>query len=85
MTPEERDDLVQGVGARLQRELAALSQVLNTRFDRLEARIAAAEEQLAGAAREVAAIGQAVGAPAAKGHPAGRPRRRKAGTERSTR
>ena len=71
MTPDERDELVSSVGARLERELAALSQTLNTRLDRLDGRVAAAERLLAGVAREVAAIRRAVGVPTVPGRPPG--------------
>ena len=74
MTPDERDDLVQSVSARLQRELAVLSRALNSRLDRLDARLAAAEERLAGIQRDVAAVRRRVGAPAGTGDPADRPR-----------
>ena len=79
MTSDELDQLVQGVGVRLQRELAALSQALNTRFDRLEGRLAAAEERLVGVERGVAAIGRAVGADAGTGDPADRSRAARGG------
>ena len=74
MTPDERDDLVQSVGARLQRELAVLSRALISRLDRLDARVAAAEERLAGIQRDVVAVRRSVGAPAGTGDPADRTR-----------
>ena len=74
MTPDERDALVQGISARLQRELAVLSRALSLRLDRLDARVAAAEERLAGIQRDVVAVRRSVGAPAETGDPAERPR-----------
>ncbi len=74
MTPDERDDLAQSISARLQRELAVLSRAVNLRLDRLDARIAAAEERLAGIQRDVVAVRRRVGAPAETGDPADRPR-----------
>ena len=71
MTPDERDALVQGVGALVQRELAVLSRALSLRLDRLDTRIAAAEERLAGIQRDVVAVRRCVGAPAETGDPAG--------------